>query len=290
MFQGSMVAVVTPFKDGAVDEKTLADLVEFHAKEGTDVIVPCGTTGESATLSHAEHEKVISVVVESAKGKMKVLAGTGSNNTAEAIKLTRFAKEAGADGTLLITPYYNKPMQEGLYQHFTAILKEVDLPAVLYNVPGRTSVSMTPETTARLAELPNVVGIKEATGDLKHVSKIVELCGPEFNVISGDDFTTFPIMAVGGTGSISVTANIVPRDMKEMITAMQKGDMEEARRIHYKVWSLNEAMFLETNPIPVKASLALMGKVGWEIRLPLTPLSSSNKDKLEKLLSDYGLL
>ena len=290
MFQGAMVAVVTPFKNGVVDEEALGNLVEFQAREGTDVIVPCGTTGESATLSHKEHEIVVKVVVEAAKGKMKVLAGTGSNNTEEAISLTRFAKEAGADGALLITPYYNKPPQEGLVQHFKAVLDAVDIPTVLYNVPGRTSVNMLPETVAKCAEIPNVVGIKEATGSLQHISKIIELCGPDFNVISGDDFTTLPLLAVGGVGTISVTGNICPRDNKDMIEAFRKGDLDTARKLHYKTSPLNEAMFLETNPIPVKAALALMGKIGWEIRLPLIPISEANRDKLKTILTEYGLL
>jgi len=290
MFQGSMVAVVTPFSKGAVDEKALGGLVEFHAREGTDVIVPCGTTGESATLSHEEHDRVVRVVVEAAKGKMKVLAGTGSNSTEEAIHLTRYAKKSGADGALLITPYYNKPTQEGLFQHFVAVARAVELPVVLYNVPGRTAVNLLPETVARLAKIPGIVGIKEATGSLQQVSKTLELCGPEFAVLSGDDFTTLPLLAVGGVGAISVTANIIPGDMKRMIEAFRKGDLEQARRIHYHSWPLHEAMFLETNPIPVKAALAMMGKVGWDLRLPLTPLSDPCREKLQKALRNYGLL
>lgn len=290
MFRGSMVAIVTPFRNGAVDEAALLNLIEFQISGGTDVIVPCGTTGESATLSHEEHKRVVEIVVKACAGRCKVLAGTGSNNTEEAIQLTRFAREAGADGALLITPYYNKPTQEGLYQHYAAVARAVDLPIVLYNVPGRTSVSLAAETVARLAEIPNIVGIKEATGSLQYVSKLVELCGPDFAVISGDDFTTLPLLAVGGVGVISVTANIAPRDTAEMIRAFERGDLPGARRLHYKLWPLHEAMFLETNPIPVKAALALMGKIGWEIRLPMTPLSESNRQKLRKALESYGLL
>jgi 4-hydroxy-tetrahydrodipicolinate synthase len=285
-----MVAIVTPFKDGAVDEEALGKLVEYHAAEGTDGIVPCGTTGESATLSHKEHEQVIKVVLEAAAGKMKVLAGTGSNNTEEAIKLTRFAKQAGADGALLITPYYNKPMPEGLFRHFEAIASAVDIPLVLYNVPGRTSLNMLPETVARCAEIPNVVGIKEATASLTQVSKVIDLCGPDFAVLSGDDFTVLPLLAVGGVGVISVTANIVPGDMKGMIQAFQKGDLETARKLHFKMWPINEAMFMETNPIPVKAAVALQGKIGEEIRLPLSPISDANRQKLKKIMAAYGLL
>jgi 4-hydroxy-tetrahydrodipicolinate synthase len=290
MFQGSMVAIVTPFKDGAVDAEALGKMVEDHVKAGTDGIIPCGTTGESATLSHKEHEQVIKIVLESAAGKMKVLAGTGSNNTEEAIFLTRFAKEAGADGALLISPYYNKPMPEGVYQHYAAIAKAVDIPMVMYNVPGRTSLNMLPETVARCAEIPNIVGIKEATASLTQVSKIIELCGPDFAVISGDDFTVLPLLAVGGVGVISVTANIVPADMKGMIQAFQNGDLETARKLHYKMWPINEAMFMETNPVPVKAALALQGRIGWEVRLPLTPISSANREKLSAVMETYGLL
>jgi 4-hydroxy-tetrahydrodipicolinate synthase len=290
MFQGSMVAIVTPFKNGTVDAEALGKLVEFHAAEGTDGIVPCGTTGESATLSHEEHEQVIKIVVEASAGRMKVLAGTGSNNTEEAVKLTRFAKQAGADGALLITPYYNKPTPEGLFRHFEAIARAVDIPLVLYNVPGRTSVNMLPETVARCAEIPSIVGIKEATASLTQVSKIIDLCGSDFDVLSGDDFTVLPLLAVGGVGVISVTANIVPHDMQRMIHAFQMGDLEKARQLHYKMWPINEAMFLETNPIPVKAAVALQGKIGWDIRLPLTPLSDANREKLQKVMKTYGLL
>jgi len=290
MFQGSMVAIVTPFKKGAVDVEALAKLVEFHVAEGTDGVIPCGTTGESATLSHREHEQVIKIVVEAAAGRMKILAGTGSNNTEEAITLTRFAKQAGADGALLITPYYNKPMPEGLYRHFEAVARAVDIPLVLYNVPGRTSLNMLPETVARCARIPGVVGIKEATASLTQVSKVIELCGPDFAVLSGDDFTVLPLLAVGGVGVISVTANVVPRDMKAMIQAFRKGDLETARKLHYKMWPINEAMFLETNPIPVKAAVALLGKIEDELRLPLSPLSDTNRQKLRKVLEVYGLL
>lgn len=290
MFRGSMVAIVTPFRNGKVDEDALTGLIEFQISNGTDVIVPCGTTGESATLSHEEHKRVVEITVKACAGRCKVLAGTGSNNTEEAIELTRFARKAGADGALLITPYYNKPTQEGLYQHYAAVARAVDLPILLYNVPGRTSVSLAAETVARLAEIPNIVGIKEATGSLQYVSKIVELCGPDFAVISGDDFTTLPLLAIGGVGVISVTANVAPRDTADMIRAFEQGDLARARKLHYKLWPLHEAMFLETNPIPVKAALAFMGKIGWEIRLPMTPLSEPNRPKLRKTLESYGLL
>ena len=290
MFRGSMVAIVTPFRNGAVDEKALGTLVEFQVENGTEVIVPCGTTGESATLTHEEHERVVKLVVEAVRGRCKVLAGTGSNNTEEAIRLTKYAKDAGADGALLITPYYNKPTQEGLYRHFEAVARAVDLPLVLYNVPGRTALQIAPETVARLAALESVVGIKEASGSLQYVSKVVELCGENFAVISGDDFTTLPILAVGGVGVISVTANVVPADVRAMIDAFQSGNVRRARELHYKMWPLNEAMFLETNPIPVKAALALMGMISWELRLPLTPISGPNRERLQKVLDAYGLL
>jgi 4-hydroxy-tetrahydrodipicolinate synthase len=290
MFRGSMVAIVTPFRNGAVDEKALGTLVEFQVENGTEVIVPCGTTGESATLTHEEHERVVKLVVEAVRGRCKVLAGTGSNNTEEAIRLTKYAKDAGADGALLITPYYNKPTQEGLYRHYEAVARAVDLPLVLYNVPGRTALQIAPETVARLAALESVVGIKEASGSLQYVSKVVELCGENFAVISGDDFTTLPILAVGGVGVISVTANVVPADVRAMIDAFQSGNVRRARELHYKMWPLNEAMFLETNPIPVKAALALMGMISWELRLPLTPISGPNRERLQKVLDAYGLL
>jgi 4-hydroxy-tetrahydrodipicolinate synthase len=285
-----MVAIVTPFKNGGIDEKALGSLVEFQIKEGTDVIVPCGTTGESATLSHEEHERVVKLIVEAVAGRIKVLAGTGSNNTEEAIRLTRYAKKARADGALMITPYYNKPTQEGLYQHYEAVARAVDIPIVLYNVPGRTAIQIAPEIVARLSKIENIVGIKEATGSLQYVSKVIELCGEGFAVLSGDDFTTLPLLAVGGVGVISVTSNVIPGDMHAMVQAFQKKDLKKARELHYKMWPINEAMFLATNPIPVKAALALMGKISWDIRLPLTPISDANKEKLKKALISYGLI
>ncbi|MEW6439650.1 MAG: 4-hydroxy-tetrahydrodipicolinate synthase [bacterium] len=290
MFTGSMVAIVTPFRNGAVDIEALGRLIELQIAGGTDVIVPCGTTGESATLTHEEHHRVIQAAVQACAGRKQVLAGTGSNNTEEAIQLTRFARKAGADGALLITPYYNKPTQEGLYQHFAAVARAVDLPIVVYNVPSRTSVSMSPETVARLAEISNIVGIKEATGSLQHVSKIVQLCGPDFAVISGDDFTTLPLLAVGGVGVISVTANVAPRDTADMVRSFREGNLAKARELHHKLWPLHEVLFMETNPIPVKAALAMMGVIGWEIRLPMTPLSEPNRPKLRRALEQYGLI
>ena len=290
MFTGSMVAIVTPFKNGKVDKRALGDLIEFQIREGTDAIVPCGTTGESATLSHEEHNRVVSFTVEAAKGRVPVIAGTGSNSTDEAITLTRHAKKAKADGVLLITPYYNKPTQEGLYQHFKKIAKEVDIPIVLYNVPGRTGVNFLPQTVAKLMEVKNIVGIKEATGSLQQISELISLCGDRIIVLSGDDFTTFPILAIGGRGAISVTANIAPRDMAEMFDAFEEGNIKKARELHYKTLPLHQAMFIETNPIPVKTALSLMGKCSSELRLPLCPMNEGNLEKLKKTMKEYGLI
>jgi 4-hydroxy-tetrahydrodipicolinate synthase len=290
MFKGSMVAIVTPFKNGKVDEKVLGDLIEFHVKSGTDVIVPCGTTGESATLSHEEHHRVVEFTVKTVNKRIPVIAGAGSNSTSETLELTTYAKKAGADGVLLITPYYNKPTQEGLFQHFKKVAESVDIPVILYNVPGRTSVNMLPPTVARLRAVRNIVGIKEATGDMKQVSEIIRLCGRDFDVLSGDDFTTFPMLALGGVGAISVTANIAPADCAAMFDAFFAGKTDEARRLHYKLEPLHGPMFIETNPIPVKTALALMGKITEEFRLPLCPMADANKEKLRKALKDYGLI
>ncbi len=290
MFKGSMVAIVTPFKNGKVDEKALGDLIEFHLKSGTDVIVPCGTTGESATLSHEEHHRVVEFTVRTVNKRVPVVAGAGSNSTEETIDLAKYAKKAGADGALLITPYYNKPTQEGLYQHFKKVAESVDIPVILYNVPGRTGVNMLPATVARLRTIKNIVGLKEATGDMKQVSEIIRLCGRDFDVLSGDDFTTLPLLCLGGVGAISVTANVVPADAAGMFDAFFAGKMGEALKFHYKMEPLHGAMFIETNPIPVKTSLALMGKITEEFRLPLCPMADVNKEKLKKSLKDYGLI
>lgn len=290
MFQGSMVAIVTPMKDGAIDEKALEALVEFHLENGTSAIVPCGTTGESATLSHDEHRRVIELTVKVVDGKIPVIAGTGSNSTEEAIALTQHAKTAGATAALLITPYYNKPTQEGLYRHFKAIAEGVDLPQILYNIPGRTGVNMLPETVARLLEHENVVGMKEGSGSIQQMGHLIHLCGDRLCVISGDDVLTLPLMALGGKGVISVTANIAPSDMAEMTAAALSGDFTEARRINEKLYPLHQVLFLETNPIPVKAALALMGRCSDEVRLPLCGLSDAYLTRLRTTLSDYGLL
>lgn len=287
-----MVPIVTPFKKGKVDEKSLSNLIEWHVREGTDAIIPCGTTGEASTLDYEEHYRVIEISVKVTNRRIPVIAGTGANSTDEAITITKKAKQLGADAALLVAPYYNKPTQEGLYQHYKAVADAVrGLPIVLYNVPGRTAVNMLPATVARLAEkVKNIVGIKEATGDMKQVSELIRLCGDRVTVLSGDDFTTFAMYALGGKGTISVTANIAPRDLAAMWDAWEAGDIKEARRLHYKTDPLNYAMFFETNPIPVKTALALMGKIKEEFRLPLCEISDTNRKKLKKTLKDYKLI
>lgn len=291
MFEGSMVAIVTPFKKGKVDEKKIAGLVELHIKNGTSAIVPCGTTGESATLSYEEHERVIEIVIEAANKKVPVIAGTGSNNTSEAIVLTKYAKERGADASLQIAPYYNRPTQEGLYQHFKKIAEDADIPLVVYNIASRTGVNILPETMERLSRIKNIVGVKEASGNLDQMSRIHALCGDNFDLISGDDSLTLPLLAIGGTGVISVVANIVPRDVAELVSRFKRGDIEGARKMHYKLLPLVKAMFIETNPIPVKTAMALMGMIDEPaLRLPMCAMSEGNLAKLKKVLKDYGLL
>ncbi|MBI3583034.1 MAG: 4-hydroxy-tetrahydrodipicolinate synthase [Nitrospinae bacterium] len=290
MFKGSFVAIVTPFKNGKIDEKAYSDLIEFQIREGTQGIVPCGTTGESATLTHQEHERVIELTMEIVNKRIPVIAGTGSNSTSEAIMLTRHAKDAGADAALLITPYYNKPTQEGLYQHYKAIAESVNIPQFLYNVPGRTGVNMLSETVGRLSKVKNIIGIKEATGDMRQVSDVIALCGDNFIVLSGDDFTTFPLLTIGGMGVISVTANVAPRDVANMCNEFFKGNINRAKEFHYKMRQLNDAMFYETNPIPVKTALSLMGKVSGEMRLPLYQMSEKNLERLKGVMKGYGLI
>jgi len=290
MFKGAIVAIVTPFKNGEVDEEALRELIEFQIEAGTDGIVPCGTTGESATMSHEEHDRVVEITIDAVRKRIPVIAGAGSNSTKEAIRLTEHAYQVGADGTLLVTPYYNKPTQEGLYQHYKAVAEAVPVPIIPYNVPSRTGVNILPETAARLAKISNIVGVKEATGDLKQISKVVELCGDDFDVLSGDDFTVLPILAVGGKGVISVVSNIIPGDMAAMIDAFEAGDLEKARNLHFRMSPIMEGCFLETNPIPVKTALAMMGKIEDEIRLPLYKLSDVNRQKLKKIMTDYGLI
>ncbi len=290
MFQGSFVALVTPFKNGKIDEDALKNLIEFQIANGTNGIVPCGTTGESATLSFEEHNQVVDIAVKVVNGRIPVIAGTGSNSTEEAMKMTRHAKKAGANAALLITPYYNKPSQEGLYQHFKKIADNVDIPIIVYNVPGRTSVNMLPATTARLSEIKHIVGIKEATGNLQQVSETIKLCGENFSVISGDDANTLPIIAAGGKGVISVTANIAPAKIAALCKACLDGNFSEARKLHYELLDLNNGMFIETNPVPVKTALSLMGKVTGELRLPLASMNNVNLSKLKCLLKESGLI
>lgn len=290
MFKGSMVALVTPFKEGKVDEEGYRRLIEFQISNGTDAIVPCGTTGESATLSMEEHKRVIDIAVEAVKGRVPVIAGTGGNNTDEAIELTEHAKKVGANGTLQVVPYYNKPTQEGIYLHFKTVAEAVPLPQILYNIPGRTGVNMLPETVARLAELPEIVAIKEASGNLGQMAEILLLAGERITLLSGDDNLTLPVLGIGGKGVISVVANIVPKDTAEMVRSWEEGNIERARALFYKLLPLCKAMFIETNPIPVKTSLGMMGIVREDMRLPMCPMSPQNRQKLEGALKEYGLI
>jgi len=289
MFTGAMVALITPFQDGQVDFKTLDELLEFQIEHGIDAIVPVGTTGECPTLSHDEHKKVIEQVVKTVAGSVPVIAGAGSNSTAEAIELTAFSKKVGADATLQVCPYYNKPTQEGFYQHFKAIAEEVDLPIVLYNIPGRCGAGLTPDTVARLAEIENIVAIKEASGSLDYVSEIATRC--DITILSGDDSLTLPIASVGGKGVISVVANIVPADVKAMTDLILEGDLVSARQWHNKLFALSKNMLsLATNPIPIKAAMSMLNLASEEMRLPLVPLEESKKAVLHQALKNYGLL
>ena len=290
MFTGSLVAIVTPFKNGKLDERALGDLIEWQITSGTHGIVPCGTTGESATLTHAEHDRVVAFTVEVVRRRVPVVAGTGSNSTEEAIALTKHAKAAGVDGALLITPYYNKPTQEGLFLHYKAVAEAVDLPLVVYNIPGRTGVNMLPSTIARLTVCPTVVAVKEGSGAVQQASEIIQLCGERLTVLAGDDALTLPMMAVGGKGVITVTANLVPTKMAQLVNAFREGRLEAARAMHYELYPLFTALFYETNPIPVKEALQLMGKIAPEIRLPLCPMGNDNKAKLLTVLKAAGLV
>jgi len=291
MFTGVLPAVVTPFRNGEVDEESLRQLIEFQIENGVHGIVPCGTTGESATLSHEEHDRVVEIAVDQVKGRVPVVAGTGSNNTVEAIRLTAHAKNAGADGVLMISPYYNKPTQEGLYQHYKKVAEEVNIPIVVYNIPGRTAVNIEPSTFARLAEIDNIVGVKEASGSMKQITEIIRLCGDKLTVVSGEDYLTYPLMSVGGKGVICVVANIVPRDMADLCNLLLAGDFEKGRELYYRVLPLCHAMFYETNPAPVKAALEMMGKISsGEVRLPLAPMADANREKLRKDLEAYGVI
>jgi len=290
MFHGAIVATVTPFRNGNLDKNALKKLVTFQIDSGTDGIVPCGTTGESATLSFEEHERVIDIVLDSADGRVPVIAGTGSNNTKEAVALTRYAKKAGVSGALVITPYYNKPTQDGLYRHFRTVAESADIPIILYNVPGRTGVNMAAQTVARLAEIPNIVGVKEASGNLTQVCDIIRMTPKKFCVLSGDDALFFPMMALGAKGVISVTSNVAPRLMAELYDTYVIGEISRARDIHYHLWPLFHALFLETNPIPAKTALAMMKKIREEFRLPLSPMADANRKVLARTLSDMKLI
>jgi 4-hydroxy-tetrahydrodipicolinate synthase len=291
MFQGAMVAIVTPFKDGQVDEPSLRQLIEFQIANGTRGIVPCGTTGESATLSFQEHERVVEITVSQVNKRVPVIAGTGSNNTVEAIRLTQHARSAGADGALMITPYYNKPTQEGLYRHFKAVAEKVDIPIILYNIPGRSAVNMEPSTIARLAKIGNIVGVKEAAGSMKQITDIIALCDDRFVVLSGEDYLTYPLLCVGGKGVISVVSNIVPRDMADLCSLCLEGKFSEAQKLYYRLLPLCHALFYETNPAPAKAALLMMKQIATEdVRLPLVSMSEGNRERLRSDLQAYGLL
>ena len=288
MFEGSIVAIVTPFEDGKIDERRLSELIEFHISEGTSAILPCGCTGEAATLSHQEQEYMIKLVIDIVNKRVPVIAGTGSNNTEEALALTRSAKEAGADGALLITPYYNKPTPEGQYLHYEKIAKAVDIPVILYNVPSRTGISILPKTIAELSKIDSIVGIKEASGSMDQVSAIMDLC--DITVLSGDDALTLPMMALGAKGVISVAANVVPKRMAMMVKNFMAGNLEESRKIHFNLFPLFKALFYETNPIPVKTALGMMGRITPELRLPLCDIENGNRERLRKVLTDTRVL
>lgn len=291
MIRGSMVAIITPFnEDGSVNEDKFRQLVEFQIESGTDVIVPCGTTGESATLNYDEHDLVVRACIDQVNGRVPVVAGTGSNSTAEAVEMSLHAKEMGADGLLLVSPYYNKPSQEGLYQHYKTIAEAVGLPQVLYNVPGRTGMNMTAETTIRLAEIDNIVAVKEASGDVTQASEIISKAGDKIDVLSGDDFLTLPLMACGAKGIISVTANIMPKEVKAMVTAINEGRWDDARAMHLKMLDIHNAMFIESNPVPVKTALSLMGRCSETIRQPLVDLQPASLEVLKSVMKTYGLI
>lgn len=289
MFKGSIVAIITPMKNDKVDEEALRKLVEFQIENGTDGIVPCGTTGESATLTYEEHCQVIDIVIDQVNGRIPVIAGTGSNSTHETIFLTKHAKKAGADAALIITPYYNKPTQKGMYEHFKAVAEAVDIPIIVYNVPGRTAVNLLPETVIQLSKIENIVGVKEASGSLDQATEIILNVDDNFSVLSGEDSLSFPLFCIGAKGVISVATNIVPDMMANMWDAFERGDVKTVRDIHLKLFPLFKAIFFETNPIPVKKAAYLMGLAEDEIRLPLVKLSEQNEVKLRKVLTDLGI-
>jgi len=290
VFEGILTALVTPFRKGVVDEDALRALVERQIEAGVAGVVPCGSTGESATLSHEEHRRVVEIVVEAVAGRVAVVAGTGSNSTREAVELTAHARDAGADGALLLSPYYNKPTQEGIYRHYATVAAETRFPLIVYNIPGRTASNIQPATLGRLGRTEHVVGVKEASGDLDQIAHVVAQCPPEFAVLSGDDSLTLPLLAVGGKGCISTSANVTPALMRDLVDTWNGGDAAGARRIHYQLLPLFDALFCETNPIPLKAALELMGLIDGEIRLPLTPLTEANRERLQVVLKDLGAL
>lgn len=290
MFTGSMVALVTPFRDGSVDWKSLEALVEFHIQNGTHALVPCGTTGESATLSHEEHDEVITAVIKAVNKRRPVIAGTGSNSTEEAVRLTRKAETSGADAALMISPYYNRPTQEGIYQHYKKVASKVGIPIIVYNIPGRTGSKIEPETLARLAEIGNIAGVKEATGSVDQAIDVIRLCGDRLAVYSGEDSLTFSLMALGGKGVISTVANIVPKEMAQLAEACLNGEWEKGRDLQFKLIPLIHSVFIETNPIPVKTALSLMGRCAAELRLPLTPMAEGNLKKMRATLVEFGLI
>jgi 4-hydroxy-tetrahydrodipicolinate synthase len=286
-----MTAIITPFDEqGRVDEESYRRLIEFQIENGTDVIVPCGTTGESATLNYHEHNRVIDICIEQVNKRVPVIAGTGSNSTAEAIEISRHAKAAGADGLLLVSPYYNRPSQEGIYQHYKALAENVALPQILYNVPGRTGSNITAATTIRLAAFEQIVAIKEASGDITQASEIIARAGDKIDVLSGDDFLALPLMACGAKGVISVSANIIPRQVKQMVVAAQENRWDEARKLHLQLLDVHQAMFIEANPVPVKTAASLMGKCRLDVRLPLVSLQPENLAKLTQVLSKHQLI
>ena len=289
--QGSLVAMVTPFRNGKVDEAKIRELVEFHVKHGTDAIVACGTTGEDPGLSHDEHDRVVELIIQTAAGRLPVVVGTGSNSTAHTIELTQHAEHAGAAAALVVNPYYNKPTQEGLYRHFRAVAEAVSIPVLVYNIQSRSAVNVETDTLARLArDCKNVVGVKEASGSLDQMSQVIAACGPDFTVLSGDDNLTLPLMAIGGRGVISVIANIVPRETVEMTHAALDGDWKRARELHYRLFPLARAAFIETNPIPIKEAMAMAGMIEPEFRLPMCRMSDANRERLRAILKPYGLV
>jgi 4-hydroxy-tetrahydrodipicolinate synthase len=290
MFTGCITAIVTPFRGGALDEEALRRLVNDQIAAGIDGLVPVGTTGESPTVTYDEHIRIIKVVVEETRKRVPVIAGTGGNSTREAIELSRAAREVGADGLLQVTPYYNRPTQDGLYRHFKAIVEDVPLPTVVYNVPGRTGCDLLPDTVQRLCDLPQVVAIKEATGSAQRAAQIISRCGDRMIVLSGDDATAFPLYAIGARGCISVVSNVAPADMAAMWDAAAAGDWARGRALHYKLFPLSEGLFIESSPTPVKAAMAMMGKIADEIRPPLYAMTPANREKLRKILADLKLV